>query len=537
MRTDEDGEMCWSALAALRDWGFPEYLVPEQFGGRLRTFDELFALCRVVARRDLRAAVSFGTALLGANPVWLWGSPDQRRWLAGQVRDGRLGSFAMSERDHGSDLAGCMVTARPTEDGYLLSGEKWPIGNAIRGTFCTVYARTGNRDFSLLLLDKAALPADRWSNTDPVPTLGLRGHDMSGIVFDDCPVPGGAVLGTPGSGIAQTLKTLQVTRTLIGALSLGSLDTALRITVDHAASRRLYGAPVHDLPVVRDILVRAYLDLLIGECVAAPALRAISAAPGRLSLWSAIVKYLLPATVDAALVDLGTVLSARGWLRDSLSARLFQKVQRDHSIAGIFEGTSHVNLAGIADQLPFVLPRPAAAGDEETLAGLFDRNRPGVPWQPDGRALQLTNGGRDEITAGWAEVAGAVLDSATAPAPLRAVVAELDAAHRDLRDRFAGEPGGRDPRSRLLALELARGHCVLYAANCVLRTWRYDPGPGEELLTACLERLAQRLTPLRQMSPSGADRAWRLLTEGVAEHRLLSLTPVPLPASAALASG
>ncbi|MDG4820784.1 acyl-CoA dehydrogenase family protein [Asanoa sp. WMMD1127] len=531
VEADDAGEMPVALMAALREWEFPALLVPEALGGRLRTFEELFAVSRVVARRDVRAAVSYGTALLGANPVWLWGDADQRGWLADRLRGGDLGSFAMSERDHGSDLAGCQVVARPDgSGGYLLSGEKWPIGNATRGTFATVYARTGPRDFSLLLLDKAALPARRWSNTPRVPTLGLRGHDMSGIVFDECPVPGAAVLGRPGTGIAQTLKALQVTRTLIGALSLGSLDTALRIALGHGQRRVLYGAAITALPVVRDVLVRAYLDLLVGECVAVPATRAISVAPDRLSLWSGIVKYFVPTTVEQAVADLRTVLSARGYLRDALPARAFQKLDRDQAIAGIFEGTTHVNLGGIAAQLPFVLTRPAPGeADDDLLTALFDRSREATPWTPDGRRLQLTNGGRDEITASWSVAVERVLARPGAGAPLRAVLAELDTAWARARAHYEGaSPVAAAREPQLLAFSMARTHCVLHAAACLLWTWLHDDAAGDDLLVACLERLVQRLAPERQLSPEAADAVWDALLSQASGRQLFSLTPLPL---------
>src|SRR4029450_9223690 len=128
----------------------------------------------------------------------------------------------------------------------------------------------------------------------PVKTVGLRGHDLSGVVFDGCRVPASAVIGRDGAGLTQTLKLLQITRTGVAALSLGTMDAAVRIALDYSHERRLYGQPIYALPIIRDYLVQAHLDSLIPECVAMPVMRALSVAPDRLSLWSSIAKYFVP---------------------------------------------------------------------------------------------------------------------------------------------------------------------------------------------------------------------------------------------------
>src|SRR5690606_1383579 len=123
---------------------------------------------------------------------------------------------------------------------------------------------------------------------------------------------------------------------------------------------------------IRDHLVKAHLDLLIAECVAIPVTRALTVAPGRLSLWSSIVKYFVPVVGEEVVASIGTVLAARGYLREGVAHGVFQKLQRDHAIASIFEGTTHVNLANVAGQLPYLIEPPEeTGGEEELLADLF----------------------------------------------------------------------------------------------------------------------------------------------------------------------
>ncbi|MEU5266065.1 acyl-CoA dehydrogenase family protein [Amycolatopsis sp. NPDC021455] len=520
---DRRGEMPFAVMDRLRELGFPRYIVPAADGGSLGSFEELFALCRVVARRDLRPAVSYGTTMLGSNPVWMWGDAGQRAWLAERILGGGLGSFAMSEADHGSDLGGCEVSV---SDG-LLTGVKWPIGNAVRGGFLTVYARTSPREFSLLLLDKSRLDPACWRNEPAVGTLGLRGHDLSGIAFDGCPVPPGALLGRAGTGVAKTLKTLQLTRTLIASLSLGSLDTALRLTLAHCLGRRLYGQSVDRLPVVRDLLVKAYLDLLVGECVAVPVTRSITLAPSRLSLWSSVVKYLVPVLAEESIANLATVLSARHYLDHGPLAPVFQKLQRDHAIAGIFEGTTHVNLAAIASQLPLVVAGLADTADETLVARLFTPDTEAPAWRPAQDRLELTTEGRDEITAGWD---AAVATARTFGDPDLAVVLSIvdgyrTALHREVAATLPGPAGQQHAPVR--AFTLARTHSLLHAAASCLHTYLAGGAEGDWLVP-CLWRIVQRFDPSADLPEAHTAAAERLMMAQFEGNLLFSLTPLPL---------
>ncbi|MEU9067510.1 acyl-CoA dehydrogenase family protein [Streptomyces sp. NPDC048109] len=493
------------AVELLRSWGFARYLVPEAFGGGLRNLEQLFLLTRVLARRNLTVSVMFGSALLGVNSVWLWGDEEQRERVArGLLDDGALACFAVSEPDHGSDLGTNETVAVPDGDGYLLTGEKWPVGNATRGRFVTVYANVEGTGSSLMLLDKSQLQDGSWENRPFVRTVGLRGHDLSGISFDGTRIPGGCLLGRPGGGLAGILQVLQITRTAIGALSVGTMDSVVRIALRYARERVLYGGEIYRIPVIRRHLVRAHLDLLIAECTALPVTRALSVAPSRLSLWSSVVKYLVPTLGEEVVAETGRVLGARGYLREEVDSGIFQKLQRDHAIASIFEGTTHVNLHGIASQLHTVAQvadRPAREGNT-VLRDLFDDAREAPVWQPSGRALRLTNATEDEITRGWEPavararlIAGRELPPAEAGA-LTKVLDQLSLLRGGFYARIAA--GGLDATTAE-AQDAAAEHCLYHAAASCLYTWLYSfeeertTSAGTAWLVLVLQRLLSRL--------------------------------------------
>lgn len=532
----ERAELVWPALAELTRWGLPAALVPAAAGGGMGSVADSFGLLRVVARRDPQLAVGYGSTFLGAVPAWLFGSPEQQRWLAGRITAGELGACAISERAHGSDLGRTEFRADRRAGTFRLTGEKWPVGNARRGSFVTVLAGTGEHAFSLLLLDKAELPPGRWRELPRAATLGLPGHDLSGLAFQDCPVPAGTLLGAAGTGLAQVLKTLQVTRPLVSGISLGVLDSALRMTIDYARGRRLYGAPLTDHPVVREILLRAYLTLLIGECVAVPVARALSAAPERLHRWSAVTKYLVPVLAEQALAELATVLSARYYIQDELLSRGFGQLQRDHAAMSIFDGTTHVTLAAVAASGAGAAEPAGGAAAGAVRAALFGWHRPAPGWQPDGQQLRLTGSGPDEILGGWVEAVTAVQDLAH-PDPARTeLLAVLESWHGVLARYRAARPArtDRSPDGPARALRLARVHCLLHAAASGLHAWWHGrdrwPAPFAEpgWLVLGLQRLHQELDGEQELSLAPAAAVEQAMHDQFDQGTSFSLDPYPL---------
>ncbi|MFJ8495449.1 acyl-CoA dehydrogenase [Streptomyces sp. NPDC094038] len=336
-------------------------------------FPALVGLIRTVARRDLTVAIAHGKTFLGSVPVWIAGSPEQARGLAERVRAGHPVCWGLTERDHGSDLLASELTATEEEDGgWRLDGEKWLINNAGRARLGCVLARTGpvgGRGFSLFLVDREQLSPAAWQVLPKVRTHGIRGADISGFVLHDARVPADALIGRPGDGIAIVLKSLQLTRTACVGLSLGAADHALRLARDFITQRELYGRRLSSLPHVRWILGRAAAAVLTAEAVSILATRSVHALPGELSVTSAIAKAYVPTTVQDTLGRLAEVLGVRSFLTSTPGGG-FAKLERDHRICAIFDGSTVVNRTALLTQMPRLgrLLRRGAADTEGVRA-------------------------------------------------------------------------------------------------------------------------------------------------------------------------
>ncbi|HYL97466.1 MAG TPA: acyl-CoA dehydrogenase family protein, partial [Blastocatellia bacterium] len=248
---DELEEFPEELRSLLGDWGVPRYYVPVEYGGALSAFDELLFLTRVISRRDLTVAIAMGQIYLGAVHVWIDGSVAQRRLVSDLIRSNKQMAFALTERAHGSDVRATDTEAAKVENGFLLSGEKWLINNGSRASALTVFAKTsaneGSAGLSVFLVVKAFLDESSYSHLPKIRTLGIRGADISGVRFHECLLAADALVGSLGGGLETALKGLMITRTLCSGFSLGAWDAALRLTLEFALERKLYGGAVLDI--------------------------------------------------------------------------------------------------------------------------------------------------------------------------------------------------------------------------------------------------------------------------------------------------
>jgi alkylation response protein AidB-like acyl-CoA dehydrogenase len=333
--------------------------VPARHGGRLADYFELIQGIRLVARRDLSVAVAHGQIVLGTAPIWVAGDDAQAEALAAEIAAGAVISFGLTEREHGSDVLANETRAVPTGSGWRLTGEKWPINYATHGDLMCVFARTeeapGPRAYSLFLVDKRTLPSSQLRFLPKTPTFGLRGADISGVVFTGAEVPAGSLVGREGDGVAIALKSLQLTRVGCAGLSLGAADHALRLAAgaagDSAYERRLLG--------------RAVAGLLAAEVVAAVGARSFHTSPGEMSVISAVVKSFVPSVAGEVISLAGELLGAAAF-RDARGE--YAKVERDHRIVEIFDGSTYVNRNALINHFP-ILGRTwrRRAGDAEAV--------------------------------------------------------------------------------------------------------------------------------------------------------------------------
>lgn len=545
---DEREEFPAALCAQLDELGLHEFYIPVAHGGRLTDYEQLVQLMRTVARRDLTVAIAHGKTYLGAVCVWVDGSAEQCLRLGDAIASRLPVSLALTERAHGSDLlAGDVVaelSTRAQDAGYLVSGEKWLINNATRGSLLSVLSRTdpagGPRGYSVLLVDKRTLPADTYRHLDKVHTHGIRGADISGIAFDQAPVPADAVVGKVGDGLETVLKALQLTRTMCAALSLGAADHALALGFDFAAERSLYGRSLIDLPQARRTLAESAADVLADEALALVVARAVQTAPAELSVMAAVTKYLVPTRTEAVVTALTRLLGARAFLKGVYAGGRFQKVDRDHRIVGLFDGNTLVNLNSLISQFRMLLrAHERGTGDVRGAVTAFRLTAPLPPVALDRLSL-IARHGTGVLAALPDCVERLRRDAARNPAVepalraatrLMAVVDQVHAEMAELQDSQAETPPA--------AFEAARRFALCFAAAACVGLWTYSHVDAEAgatgrlwrdalWLRAALSRLLTALDLPDAADPEALDEVLDAAGALHAEGRLVSLLPLSL---------
>ncbi|GAA2347970.1 acyl-CoA dehydrogenase family protein [Streptomyces kunmingensis] len=540
------------AVARLDELGLPAYYVPARHGGALDSYEDLLQLVRVVARRDLTVAIAHTKTYLGAVSTWVGGTAEQGGELGARVASGAVVSWGLTERAHGSDLLSGELTATPVEGGgYRLDGEKWLINNATRSDLVCVLARTspagGTRGYSLLLADKSCIGQGSYTCLPAARTHGIRGADISGIAFDGAVVPASALIGEEGEGIETVLRSLQITRTICAALSLGAGDRALRIATGFGLEHRLYGKRLIDLPQAHRALTEAYADLLAMEAVTLVASRGVHTLTEEMSVSSAAVKYLVPTTADELISAMGQFLGARSFLSEEFAHGTFAKLERDHRIVGIFDGNTLVNLNALINQFA-ALARGYRAGrtDAEGLAAAatLDVRTPAF----DPARLLLTSRTGNSVAASLPqslvelrELAGEGEASESLLTVAEQLLRISDTTHEEMA---AHRPSPRDVPAA--AFDLAHRYTLCSAAAACLQVWlrnrttvAADTTATAALwrdglwVEAALTRLAERLTPgtLPEDGADGSavlDRLMPPLVDQYESGQMFSLLPFPL---------
>ncbi|WP_433331280.1 acyl-CoA dehydrogenase family protein [Spirillospora sp. CA-294931] len=505
--------------------GLPRLYVPAAFGGALTRYDDLIGALRSVARRDLSVAIGHAKTFLGGICVWLAGSEEQARGLAADIIAGAPVSWGLTERGHGSDLLAGEMAATPEPDGgYRVQGEKWLINNATRSPLLCLLVRTrpegGPRGFSLLLADKRDLPEGRWRTLPKVPTHGIRGADISGFALDDCPVPARALVGEEGAGLETVLKALQITRTICAALSLGAADQAVRLARDFAGQRELYGRKLIELPHVRRTLGESYAALYACETVTAFAARAVHTLPEEMSVISAVAKSYVPTRADELITACGELLGARAFLTEVHEHGAFQKLERDHRVVGIFDGSTFVNQHALINHFP-VLARGhhEATGNEDAVGRAADLAAP-LPEARLDRLSLLARGG-SSLTQGLRVATGELRALAGRTEGL-CRVAELAEELNNRCDRLHGELALSPPASQYVqpeAFALARRYEQCFAGAAALRAWLLNREPDDDglWLEAVLTHVLRALRPAgRPTSGEVFDRLFDAIEGGSA---------------------
>jgi acyl-CoA dehydrogenase len=261
--SDLDGS-CRALVRALGEAGWLKAVVPAASAGSSGTLD-VRTLCiarEILAWTDSLADFAFAMQGLGSGPISLFGSNELKAKYLPPVCEGRhIAAFALTEPEAGSDVGALATTA--TVDGpahVRLDGLKTWISNGGIADHYVVFARTGEapgtKGLSAFVVDADASGLSIAARIDVIAP-----HPLATLRFDGCRVPLENRLGGPGDGFKVAMATLDVFRSTVAAAALGLARRALHEAIDHAVTRRLYGARLADLQLTQAALADSAVEI------------------------------------------------------------------------------------------------------------------------------------------------------------------------------------------------------------------------------------------------------------------------------------
>jgi acyl-CoA dehydrogenase len=251
---DDVDQACRMRVKLLGDAGFLKPAVPRAYGGLSDALD-VRTLClsrEILGFHDGLADFAFAMQGLGTGAITLFGSDQlKQRYLPRVAAGEAIAAFALSEPEAGSDVAALAMSARPDGNDHVrLSGRKTWISNGGIADFYVVFARTGEgpgaKGLSAFIVD-ADTPG--FSVAERIEVIAP--HPLATLTFDGARVPIENRLGRPGEGFKVAMATLDIFRSTVGAAALGFARRALAETVQRAASRKLFGAPLAELQLTQ----------------------------------------------------------------------------------------------------------------------------------------------------------------------------------------------------------------------------------------------------------------------------------------------
>ncbi|MEP6495931.1 MAG: acyl-CoA dehydrogenase family protein [bacterium] len=349
---DRDAYFEPALVQKLGELGFLGMMIPEEYDGLgLSTLTYLVAL-EEIALVDASVAVMLSVHnSLPTQMILKWGSEKQKEeFLKPMARGERLGAFALSEPEAGSDAASLRTQAVRDGDDWILNGTKAWVSSGTKGDVIIAMARTdsaddrrGARGISAFIITPD-LPG--FSVGKKEDKMGLRASPTVQLHFSDMRVPGNRLLGQAGSGFIYAMQSLDNGRLGIAAQAIGIAESALRYSAAYAAERRQFGHPIKEFQAIQFKLA----DMATRVSAARALLHMSATAKDRgehMTQFSAMAKLLASETAMWVTTQAIQIFGGYGYVSDYPVERLF----RDAKVTEIYEGTSEIQRIVIAREL------------------------------------------------------------------------------------------------------------------------------------------------------------------------------------------
>jgi alkylation response protein AidB-like acyl-CoA dehydrogenase len=247
MEWDEEQHFPIELQPKMAELGLLGVIFPEEYGGAGMGYVEYATIIEELSRVDGSVGISVAAHnSLCSNHIYKFGSEEQKQKFLVPLASGeRLGAWGLTEPSAGSDASGTKSTAVRIDGGWTVNGSKNFITHAIHADTCVAMAVTDrsqrSKGISAFIFEKGM---NGFSPSKKENKLGLRASETASVVFEDCFVPDGNLLGEEGQGFVNSMEVLDGGRISIAALAVGIAQGAFESAVRYSKERQQFGKPI-----------------------------------------------------------------------------------------------------------------------------------------------------------------------------------------------------------------------------------------------------------------------------------------------------
>lgn len=337
---DEKGEFPWDIMKALAQSDLFGLFIPEEYGGLGKGCLELSIAVEELSRACLGVSTSYAANALGTYPILLFGTDEQKKKYLPDIAAGkRLVAFGLTEANAGSDAGGTQTTARLKENEYIINGTKQWITNGGEAEIYTIIAITdrskGPRGASAFIVEKGT-PGFSFGKKEN--KMGIRASATTELIFDNCRIPKDNLIGKDGAGFLVAMKTLDNSRTGVGAQGVGVAQGAFEEAVKFARQRIQFGHPIITFQAVQHMLADMATSIEAARALVYAVARFIDSGAKDVSKESAMSKVFATDVAMKVTTDAVQVMGGSGYMKEYP----VEKMMRDAKILQIYEGTNQI---------------------------------------------------------------------------------------------------------------------------------------------------------------------------------------------------
>ena len=345
-RTDRFPRHLWPMMGEL---GLHGITVEEEYGGAGMGYLEHAIAVEEVSRASGAVGLSYGAhSNLCVNQIRRCGSDEQKsRYLPQLISGEHVGALAMSEPGAGSDVVSMRTRAERKGDRWVLNGSKMWITNFEEADTLVVYAKTdpdaGPRGITAFLIEKDFAG---FSTSPKLDKLGMRGSPTGELVFEDCEVPDGNVVGAVNEGVHVLMSGLDYERAVLAAGALGIMQACMDVVIPYIHERRQFGRPIGEFQLMQGKIADMYTTMNAARAYVYAVAKACDRGETARKDAAGAILYAAEKATWMALEAI-QALGGNGYINDYPTGRLL----RDAKLYEIGAGTSEIRRMLIGREL------------------------------------------------------------------------------------------------------------------------------------------------------------------------------------------